>query len=115
MASRAEYTTCMKPHITGKGLSKEERTLRFCVGAKLCSGKAKSEEEAKRICLEPKPPKQTKPSGSHRRKGASCEDHVLSIASCMVEHIDMNQASNINSVETAIVNAMMRCECLSVK
>ena len=52
MASREEYTSCMKPYITGKGKEKEQRRLDFCMGAKICSGKAVDETEAKNLCLE---------------------------------------------------------------
>jgi hypothetical protein len=34
-----------------------DRKLRFCVGAKLCSGKAKNEQEAIQLCSVPKEPK----------------------------------------------------------
>lgn len=54
---RAKYNECMRPYITGTGRSKEERTLAFCIGAKVCSGKASSEEEAAQICQAPKLPK----------------------------------------------------------
>ena len=48
--SRELYNACMIPWIKGKdGL---ERRLSFCVGAKICSGKAKTEEEAKQICTD---------------------------------------------------------------
>ena len=48
--AREEYNSCMIPWIKGKdGL---DRRLSFCVGAKLCSGKAKTEEEGKKICQE---------------------------------------------------------------
>lgn len=63
MANREEYNACMRPFITGKGKPKEERKRSFCVGAKVCSGKAKSEEEAAELCAKsvPKWAKQAKP------------------------------------------------------
>ena len=54
---RAQYNKCLVPYISGTGKSKEERKLRFCVGAKLCSGKSKTEEEAIAVCKLPKPAK----------------------------------------------------------
>lgn len=58
MNKREVYTNCMKPHMTGGGPGRKER---FCVGAKLCSGKASNEAEAKKLCAEaalnPKPPR----------------------------------------------------------
>jgi len=50
MPSREEYNACMRPFITGSGKPKEERQRAFCVGAKICSGKAKTEEEAAQLC-----------------------------------------------------------------
>lgn len=60
-ASREEYNSCMRTYITGTGKTKEQRRLDFCIGAKVCSGKAKSEEEARTICDVPKLPKWAKP------------------------------------------------------
>ncbi len=54
---RAAYNSCMSPFIKGKDKTKEERQMGFCVGAKLCSGKAKTEEEARVICNAPHLPK----------------------------------------------------------
>ena len=54
---RAQYNSCMSPFIRGKDKTKEERQTGFCVGAKLCSGKAKTEEEARTICNQPHLPK----------------------------------------------------------
>lgn len=54
MANRAEYNTCMRPYITGGGKSKEQRKLDFCIGAKLCSLKVSTREEAEQICSLPK-------------------------------------------------------------
>lgn len=90
-----------------KGLSKEERRIEFCVVAKQCS-KGLPYEEAKRICSEPKEPKEPKPR-SKRRGVKSDEKELLKLAHCMAENIDMNLASNINSVEMAIANALISC------
>lgn len=111
MASRKEYTSCIRPYITGSK-PKEQRKLDFCVGAKICSGRAKTREEAIEICSRPKEPK---PAKASRKKGQSCEKEVLELSQCMVEHIDMNLASNINSVGTAIANAMAACKCPTPK
>jgi hypothetical protein len=40
----------MRPYITGKGRSKEERQHSFCEGAKICSGRAQTKEEAAQLC-----------------------------------------------------------------
>ncbi|MDD5229702.1 MAG: hypothetical protein PHC43_00075 [Candidatus Marinimicrobia bacterium] len=54
---RVAYNACMSPYIRGKDKTKEERQMGFCVGAKLCSGKAKTEDEAIQICAAPRLPK----------------------------------------------------------
>lgn len=62
MATREKYNACMRPYIKGKDKTKEQRQMDFCIGAKVCSGKAK-DEEARQLCSlpkEPKPPKRTK-------------------------------------------------------
>jgi len=60
----------MKPFITGQK-TKEQRGRDFCVGAKICSGKASNKEEAIRLCEEaalvPKAPKPAR-----RRRVAGC-------------------------------------------
>lgn len=105
---RAKYNSCMSPYMKGQ-MPVEERRLKFCVGSKLCSGKAKSEEEARRICSQPKPPK---PESARRvKKPVSCEKEMFQLTECMVEHIDMDQASNVNSIGSAIMNALMACRC----
>lgn len=112
MGKREDYTKCMRPYITGSK-PKEQRRLDFCVGAKICSGRASSREEAERLCVESaKTPKPV--SNKLVRKGKkpqSCEKQVLKVTECMVSKIDMNLAGNINSVGAAIANAMMECVC----
>ena len=103
---RAEYNRCMAPHMRGQK-SKEQRQMDTCIGAKLCTSKAKTPEEAKGICSLPRPPKPQKA----KRSPQTCKKEVLGLAHCMTERIDMKQASNINSIEVAIVNAMLRCKC----
>ena len=65
MASREVYTQCMIPHMKGGG---PDRKLRFCIGAKLCSGKAKTEAEARELCLLPKEPK---PATAKKARGVN--------------------------------------------
>ena len=81
----------------------------MCLGAKLCSGKAKTKEEAEYLCSlpkEPKPPKEKRDKG-----GNGCEKEVLKLAHCIVERIDTSLASNVNSIEIALANAMIECKC----
>lgn len=47
---REDYNACMVPWIKGK--PDEDRRLSFCMGAKICSGKAETPEQARQICME---------------------------------------------------------------
>lgn len=78
---RQKYNTCMIPYITGKK-PVEQRRLDFCIGAKVCSGKASSDEEAKTICLSQ--PAESKPS-QPRKKKDSCDFNA--IAACAAPRI----------------------------
>lgn len=105
---RAKFSKCIGDGLRGKTLSREERKLEFCAVAKVCSGKSKTRDEALLICRQPKEPKTVK---ARRQSPDSCEKDVLNLSHCIAERIDMSLASNINSVETAIVNAMLGCRC----
>jgi hypothetical protein len=49
VANRTEYNDCMRPYITGSK-PKEQRKSDFCIGAKVCSGKAQTREQATQLC-----------------------------------------------------------------
>lgn len=68
MARREEYNSCMRPYISGKGKSKQDRKNDFCIGAKICSGKAADRNEAERLCAAPKPEKPFKMSKRQKRQ-----------------------------------------------
>lgn len=106
---RAKYNSCVATGLRGKKLNAEQRRLEFCIVAKLCSGKAKDREEAKLVCSQPKEPKPAK--ASRTKKPQTCEKEALQLARCVADRIDMNLASNINSIETALVNAIIECRC----
>ncbi len=109
---RKSYNDCIGKNMKGKKLSKEQRKLEFCIVAKMCSGKVPSREEADRVCQESaRHPKEPKARSSKKGGGQSCEKDVLQTARCMVDVINMEWASNVNSVEAAIANAMMECRC----
>jgi hypothetical protein len=78
MADRAAYNECMRPFITGSGKTKEKRKQDFCVGAKICSGKAGTEEEAAALCARsvPKWAKQAKPKED---ENLSCPDRMTRV------------------------------------
>lgn len=52
--SKEAYTSCVAARMKGKKFTKEERRQAFCRSAKVCSGKAETEEEAMRLCSLPK-------------------------------------------------------------
>ncbi len=73
---KEDYTKCMIPYMKGGGPDRKER---FCIGAKLCSGKASSEKDAEKQCLEAPPaPRKTSKRGIDPR----------AIAACVIENLD---------------------------
>ena len=77
MPSREEFTRCITPFMKG-AKSKEERQLNMCIGAKICSGKAKTREEAERLCLLPKEPKAPRKTSRQRAKEQeACDPDVF--------------------------------------
>jgi hypothetical protein len=98
----------MKETIKQEGIARLPQRKRFCVSAKLCSQKATTIDEARVLCEMPREPK---PRKVRRNSAKSCEKEVQELARCMADKIDMNLAANINSVEMAIVNAMIECKC----
>jgi hypothetical protein len=75
MASRAEYNKCIRPYITGSK-PKEQRKVDFCIGAKICSGKAANRDQAVALCSKPKS-KETEQKPT--RKPSPC-DSVIEMA-----------------------------------
>lgn len=106
-----EYRSCIAKGLKGKQLNKEERKLEFCIVSKTCSGKAKDREEAKAICSLPKEPKLLR--AKKGKPPVSCKEEMLTLAQCMVSRIDMNLVSNTKSIETALVDALLKCQCHS--
>ena len=70
-----EYNACMRPYITGKGKLKEQRKLDFCIGAKICAGRAQTVEEAIPLCANtvPKWARQALPKGDDN---LSCDARI---------------------------------------
>jgi len=92
MGKREDYTACMRPYMTGGG---PDRKTRFCTGAKICSGKASTEQEAAQLCAEaaanPKAP---------RAKRGKFKIDAAAISSCIIRSLDgkeINQA-NLTSI-----------------
>ncbi len=77
---RKAYTSCMTPHMKGTGKTKEQRQNDMCIGAKLCTGKASTHEEAERLCAEQaKIPKPFKAKGARGK----CRIELSNLASCL--------------------------------
>ena len=109
---REEFNQCLGQGMRGKKLTKEERKLEFCAVAKVCSGKSRSREDALEVCRTSlSQPREPKVRGKRKGAGQSCEKDTLKLAHCAAERIDMNLASNVNSIEAAIANALMECSC----
>ena len=93
MGKREDYTSCMVPYMSGGGPDRKER---FCKGAKICSGKASSEEEAARLCAEaaanPKPPRARKARGGKIDTGT--------LAACVIKGLDGSEPtlSNLSNI-----------------
>lgn len=104
----------MRPYITGSK-PKEQRKLDFCVGAKICSGKAKTGDEAKALCSLPKEPKPISNKASKKTKIDNCEKEASKLTQCVMHYFDDNKLYqkilNVNSVEIAIENALLECTC----
>lgn len=110
---RESYNTCLRPFISGS-MPQEQRKLNFCIGAKVCSGKAKNKEEAEAICLLPKPPKEPKEPKTRKRKekpSVSCREDMIVLSKCMSEKIDLDLVVDPASIETALVDALLKCQC----
>ena len=107
MASRDAYNQCMSPYMKGGG---EDRKLRFCVGAKLCSGKAASAEEAKSLCLS-EPPKE-KPTGS--AGGKRCSKSMAELSACAIHKIDWDSITQA-TFEEHLTAALQECSCRPAK
>jgi hypothetical protein len=109
---RQQYNMCMKPHMTGTGLSKEERQANMCIGAKLCTGRASNEDEAAKLCQEaatnPKIPKAAK-------KGKKfCFTDLPSLSICMASNIDLENLNSAN-IQQVFADALAKCSGVKAK
>ena len=103
------YTECMIPYMKGGG---EDRKLRFCIGAKLCSGKANDEKQAKQICLA-EPPKPPKEKSGGRSRG-NCNENMIDLAACAIDKIDWDIITQA-TFEKHLSAALQECSCGKVK
>lgn len=110
--NREEYNSCVAKGMTGKKFSGDERKLEFCVVAKTCSGKAKSRDDAVRLCKEPKPEKPTKKEKASRRKskallGDNCGEKMEKLHTCLVENLKPGSGN----FEESLRYALGKCGC----
>ncbi len=89
MGKREEYTACMVPWMKGGG---PDRKQRFCIGAKICSGKSSNEQDAARLCAEaaanPKTPK--------AKRGRRGKIDTVALASCVIKSLDGSEITLAN-------------------
>jgi len=86
----------MKPYMSGK--KGPDRKDSFCVGAKICSGKARSADEARQLCSQPKPEGESKPG-----KGRGKKFNPRDLALCLIENLsngDLTVASLSGAIAT---------------
>lgn len=98
--ANTEYQACITKAMREfpKGISKDERGQLFCINAKLCSGKANDENEAKKMCAnrEPAAPK----SGGGSRKNLDAE----SIAACVLPQLSQVKSLNVQQLARLIAD-----------
>lgn len=93
---RAAYNECMKPYMQGT-MTREERGNNMCIGAKLCTGKAKSKMEAVEICKNR--PVETK------SRGRKCKAGKKDLIDCMLKELK----PETENFDTAIRAAIEKC------
>jgi hypothetical protein len=111
MASREEYNACIRPFITGKGKSKDERKRSFCIGAKLCSGKAQSEKQAAELCAKslPKWAKQALPKEEEKLACPLRMSRVRETIDIIILGLKSGDAKDILPASAQILNDMTEC------
>ena len=97
-----EYTACMTKTMRDipKGISKEERSAAFCVGAKLCSGKAKDENEARKLCANREPSAPRGGGGGGSRKKLDAEG----IAACVLPQLSQVKTLSVQQLARFIAD-----------
>lgn len=117
---RQKYNQCMIPHMRGSK-TKEQRQKDMCVGAKICSGKAKTKEEAVKLCSVPKPVKQAKlvnnigekPRKQKRPKmfNVICKNQAVEDAEFVIGEIENAGISVNQALANAITNSLVKVGC----
>jgi len=104
---KTQYNQCIASGLKGKKFSKEQRQLEFCIVSKLCSKKVPNRTEAERVCKLPKPPKPIKSNGARSEKAII--KMIETEMQCIIPKINMSKASNVNTLEVELANAMFLC------
>lgn len=111
---REQYNVCMKPYMSGKGKSKIERQQSFCAGAKICTGKAATQEEAARMCAVPKVPKWAKTAEKEvKAESISCDERTEQLRNHL-EAISLKvregQAEEVKGLAGQVVAISQTCQ-----
>lgn len=93
---RAKYNECMKPYMQGK-MTPAERGNNMCLGAKLCTGKAKTKMEAEELC-------KNRPVGTKSR-GRKCKASKKDLMECMIKELK----PETEHFEFALRDAVEKC------
>ena len=102
------YTDCMKPYMAGGGT---DRKLRFCVGAKLCSGKSATEADANKLCSQPRETKERAPVKERTKERAGqCAVNMAPLAACAIRKIDWDTITQETFAEH-LTAALQECSC----
>jgi hypothetical protein len=102
---RAAYNACMSPYIRGKDKTKEERQRGFCVGAKVCSGKAKTEEEAAVLCNAPHLPKWAA-KGPDEEEKLTCPQKTERVLRTITEVKDLIKSGKTDEIKEPLVTIL---------
>jgi len=107
---RTAYNQCMVPHMQGQK-SKEQRQHDMCVGAKLCTGKVATREEAEQICSMPKLPKWAK-AALPEVEDCSCPEKMKRT----LDHLDLialkvheGEAGEAKGLAALVLNDAISC------
>jgi hypothetical protein len=111
MATREEYNACMRPFITGKGKSKDERKRSFCEGAKICAGKAQTREEAAELCAKsvPKWAKQALPKEKETLTCPLRMDRVRQTIDAIALGLKSGDTEDILPASAQLLNDLTEC------
>lgn len=98
----SDYTNCMKPWM--KGAKEIDGVKAMCVGAKMCTGKARSQDEAIAIC---KSQPAAAPRSGRAVKGAKCMANLDQYVECFMSKINFEA----DDMEEEIKKAISSCIC----